>query len=239
MCPHVSTFDPHVSASIRKNADIRILSASCPHPICTVLLYKIYPSTNNRSMVSTGGQSVCSHSGGRTGSGRSMGSYSCGSPATAPSAVTFPQGRGSPVSTGGQSVCSHSSGRTGSGISMGSYSLGSPAIAPFAETFPQGRGSPRATPEATSQRGGRGRSSPQGQGPGPSRATPEATSQRGGRGRSSPQGRDSSRAGPEATSQRGGRGRSSPQGHGPGLLLLLLLQLQVHQGMIHPFLMLV
>ena len=194
MCPHLSA----------KNADVGILSASDPHPIRIPLLgtsvYTRYPSTNDRSMMSTGGRSVCSHSNGRTGSGRSMGSYSCGSPATAPLAVTSPRGRGSPVSTGGRSVCSHSSGHTGSGRSTGSYSRGSPATAPFAVT----------------QRGGRGRSSPQGRGS--PRATPEATtSQRGGRGRSSPQGRGSPRATPEATtSQRGGRGRSSPQGRGHG-----------------------
>ena len=178
MCPHLSA----------KNADVGILSASDPHPIRIPLLgtsvYTRYPSTNDRSMMSTGGRSVCSHSNGRTGSGRSMGSYSCGSPATAPLAVTSPRGRGSPVSTGGRSVCSHSSGRTGSGRSTGSYSRGSPATAPFAVTqrggrgrsSPQGRGSPRATPEATtSQRGGRGRSSPQGRGHGPPRPPATAT----------------------------------------------------------------
>ena len=178
MCPHLSA----------KNADVGILSASDPHPIRIPLLgtsvYTRYPSTNDRSMMSTGGRSVCSHSNGRTGSGRSMGSYSRGSPATAPSAVTSPRGRGSPVSTGGRSVCSHSSGRTGSGRSTGSYSRGSPATAPFAVTqrggrgrsSPQGRGSPRATPEATtSQRGGRGRSSPQGRGHGPPRPPATAT----------------------------------------------------------------
>ena len=88
-----------------------------------------------------------------------MGSYSCGSPATAPLAVTSPRGRGSPVSTGGRSVCSHSSGHTGSGRSTGSYSRGSPATAPFAVT----------------QRGGRGRSSPQGRGHGPPRPPATAT----------------------------------------------------------------
>ena len=178
MCPHLSA----------KNADVGILSASDPHPIRIPLLgtsvYTRYPSTNDRSMMSTGGRSVCSHSNGRTGSGRSMGSYSCGSPATAPLAVTSPRGRGSPVSTGGRSVCSHSSGHTGSGRSTGSYSRGSPATAPFAVTqrggrgrsSPQGRGSPRATPEATtSQRGGRGRSSPQGRGHGPPRPPATAT----------------------------------------------------------------
>ena len=178
MCPHLSA----------KNADVGILSASDPHPIRIPLLgtsvYTRYPSTTDRSMMSTGGRSVCSHSNGRTGSGRSMGSYSRGSPATAPSAVTSPRGRGSPVSTGGRSVCSHSSGRTGSGRSTGSYSRGSPATAPFAVTqrggrgrsSPQGRGSPRATPEATtSQRGGRGRSSPQGRGHGPPRPPATAT----------------------------------------------------------------
>ena len=178
MCPHLSA----------KNADVGILSASDPHPIRIPLLgtsvYTRYPSTNDRSMMSTGGRSVCSHSNGRTGSGRSMGSYSRGSPATAPSAVTSPRGRGSPVSTGGRSVCSHSSGRTGSGRSTGSYSRGSPATAPFAVTqrggrgrsSPQGQGSPRATPEATtSQRGGRGRSSPQGRGHGPPRPPATAT----------------------------------------------------------------
>lgn len=153
MCPHLSA----------KNADVGILSASDPHPIRIPLLgtsvYTRYPSTNDRSMMSTGGRSVCSHSNGRTGSGRSMGSYSCGSPATAPLAVTSPRGRGSPVSTGGRSVCSHSSGHTGSGRSTGSYSRGSPATAPFAVT----------------QRGGRGRSSPQGRGHGPPRPPATAT----------------------------------------------------------------
>ena len=172
MCPHLSA----------KNADVGILSASDPHPIRIPLLgtsvYTRYPSTNDRSMMSTGGRSVCSHSNGRTGSGRSMGSYSCGSPATAPLAVTSPRGRGSPVSTGGRSVCSHSSGRIGSSRSTGSYSRGSPATAPFAVTQRGGRGrsSPRATPEATtSQRGGRGRSSPQGRGHGPPRPPATAT----------------------------------------------------------------
>ena len=123
---------------------------------------------------------MCSHSNGRTGSGRSTGSYSRGSPATAPSAVTVtsPRGRGSPVSTGGRSVCSHSSGRIGSDRSTGSYSRASPATAPFAVTQRGGRGrsSPRATPEATtSQRGGRGRSSPQGRGHCPPRPPATAT----------------------------------------------------------------
>jgi hypothetical protein len=173
---------PHVSAYVRKNCGrphlVRIRSASNPHPTARHF-YTRYPSTNDRSMMSTGGRTN-----GRTGSGRSMGSYSRGSPATAPSAVTSPRGRGSPVSTGGRSVCSHSSGRTGSGRSTGSYSRGSPATAPFAVTqrggrvrsSPQGRGSPRATPEATtSQRGGRGRSSPQGRGHGPPRPPATAT----------------------------------------------------------------
>jgi hypothetical protein len=149
MCPHVSAFMsacvcmcPHVSA---KNADsphlviIRSTSDPARH------FYTRYTSTNNRSRMSTGGRSVCSHSSGRTGSGRSTGSYSRRSQATAPSAVTSPRGRGSPVSTGGRSVCSHSSGRTGSGRSTGSYSRGSQATAPSAVTSPRGRGSPVST----------------------------------------------------------------------------------------------
>jgi hypothetical protein len=117
MCPH---FDPHVSACVHKKCGrphlVRILSASDPHPTARHF-YTRYPSTNDRSMMSTSGRSVCSHSNVCTGSGRSMGSHSRGSSATAPSAVTSPRGRGSPMSTGGRSVCSHSSSRTGSGRS--------------------------------------------------------------------------------------------------------------------------
>jgi hypothetical protein len=69
---------------------------------------------------------------------------------------------------------------------------------------------------------------PQGKGPGPSRATRD-TSQRGGQGRSSPQGQGSPRATPEATSFLKAMALALlsllPQ-------LLLLLLLQVHQGVI-------
>ena len=90
---------PQVSAYVRKKCG---QSASCHHPIRIPLLGTFTQdiSTNDRSRMSTGGRTVCSHSSGRTGSGRSTGSYSRGSQATAPSAVTSPRGRGSPVSTG-------------------------------------------------------------------------------------------------------------------------------------------
>ena len=126
-------------------------------------------------MVITGGQSVCSHSSGRTGSGCS---YLCGSPATEsfgrgelqsspPPAVTLqknrrssPQGRCSPRA---RDASSQRGGRR--------------------RSSPQGRGSPRAR-DAAFQRGGLGQSSPQGRGFSVAR---DATSQRDGRRRSSPQ----------------------------------------------------
>lgn len=107
-------------------------------------------------MVITGGRSVCSHSSGRTGSGRS---YSRGSPAT----ESF--GRGELRLSSPPAVTSQKNGRSSPQGRCSSRARDAASQRGCRRrSSHQGRGFSVAR-DATSQRDGRGRSSPQGRGP--------------------------------------------------------------------------